>query len=306
MMAAPTLLKIVDVALKEFLNKVSQIQRIEDLSNVRNEFRKKVADGIVKEYNKNCKAKLATVKELTEEIVRACRSIGLDVLIIDAKLKSVGAIGLSHGILHGVFEIGLFWDHLLDVPFIPGSSIKGAIRSLMLANCINAKNRRKCVELTLKLLGSSPELSPEERIFVEKYLGVNLKGLNVEATSSHVRLLDAYPIECSKSGLLEEWIMTPHYKEDVADEYDASPTPLLHLVVAKGTVFRFIAALDGIAKEIASRYVEMIIGRKVDGVAAFTRIFIDALNEGIGARTSRGYNVFGIVKVLLCRSRPCR
>jgi CRISPR-associated protein Cmr6 len=125
-------------------------------------------------------------------------------------------------------EVGFRWDKNLGVPFLPGSSIKGALRAWMRVN--------KSKEEIKSSFGSS------ERV-------------------GSIIFLDAYP---SKRPVLDIDILNPHYgeyykdpeKNPPADYY--SPIPVYFLTVAAGTefVFRFICKESESSEKIAKYLLE--------------------------------------------------
>jgi len=115
-------------------------------------------------------------------------------------------------------ELGISWDPYWNLPYIPATSLKGAIRStaeLTRTNC-------------LKDLGTLEE-------------------------ASSVVVLDAYPILCPRDrSMITVDIINPHYREVEGEvsEIESSPTPLAMLTVANGTAFR-IAILATKRKRLA-------------------------------------------------------
>jgi CRISPR-associated protein Cmr6 len=103
-------------------------------------------------------------------------------------------------------ELGTSWDPYWNLPYIPATSLKGAIRSTA------ELARTAC----LKDLGTLEE-------------------------ASSVVVLDAYPILCPRGrSLVTVDIINPHYREveGKASEVESSPTPLAMLTVTSGTAFR--------------------------------------------------------------------
>ncbi len=133
-------------------------------------------------------------------------------------------------------ELGISWDPYWNLPYIPATSLKGAIRStaeLTHTNC-------------LKDLGTLEE-------------------------ASSIVVLDAYPILCPHGrSLVTVDIINPHYREveGKVSEVESSPTPLTMLTVASGTAFR-IAILatkrkrPACAEETLSRLVSEALRRGI-------------------------------------------
>ncbi|MEM4424124.1 type III-B CRISPR module RAMP protein Cmr6 [Pyrobaculum sp.] len=141
-------------------------------------------------------------------------------------------------------EIGISWHPLLNLPYIPATSLKGAARAYAEVN-----NIRPC--------GKAPE---------ELFGKAGGAGL--------VELTDAYPVKC-RDKLIEPDIINPHYREveGAIGEADASPTPLLFPAVARGVVFRFFVApraeADG---KCLTDVLDVIRGALAEGIGAKTRL----------------------------------
>ncbi|HIQ55869.1 MAG TPA: type III-B CRISPR module RAMP protein Cmr6, partial [Pyrodictium sp.] len=110
---------------------------------------------------------------------------------------------------------------------------------------------------------------------------------------------DAYPIECLDRGILEPTVITPHYS-DAEDEYGVMPNPILHLVVRKGTKFRFYVAIGSEAINIADKLCKML-GWKTSPRGLIASILVASLQNGLGARTARGYGVFEVEQFVVRR-----
>jgi len=105
-------------------------------------------------------------------------------------------------------ELGTSWDPYWNLPYIPATSLKGAIRS------------------TAELTGSSC-----------------LKDLGTLGEASSVVVLDAYPVLCPRGrSLITVDIVNPHYREaeGKVSEVESSPAPLAMLTVTSGTAFRIV------------------------------------------------------------------
>lgn len=146
-------------------------------------------------------------------------------------------------------EISIAWDPILNVPFIPSSSIKGVARSYFgeLANPIGGYS-------VDKLFGS-------------------------EECEGLIRFTDAYPVAC-RQVLVEPEVITPHYPEvkGYIDEASSAPVPLIFLTISPGTTFRLIiatkldktSALDNIVKTIAQALSKGIGAKTMLGYGRFT------------------------------------
>lgn len=135
-------------------------------------------------------------------------------------------------------EIGLAWHPVLDLPYIPGSSIKGAARAYAEINNL------PCAEI----FGTTEE-------------------------SGDVVFFDAFPIDLSEKGggkisLITLDVLTPHYHRDLMAEHSVAPTPLVFPVVAPNVKFTFLVWLREIKKEHADCAYQSIKGALEHGLGA--------------------------------------
>jgi CRISPR-associated protein Cmr6 len=167
----------------------------------------------------------------------------------------VSGLGRTHPV-----ENGFAWHHILGVPYLPGSSVKGAVRSFALT-----------------------WLGIEDRI-VSRIFGPSSKGGGLNVGS--VIFLDAIP---TMSVRLKAEVMTPHYgpyyaganPEPPGDWHN--PIPIPFLAVDSGQEFLFgVLPRTGVDEEdctLASRWLSQSL-----------RIM------GAGAKTSSGYGRFSGVR----------
>jgi len=220
---------------------------------------------------------LNLLKDIEGGLVRS----GFEVRIVKARLSSRGLFGVGETFGQTVFEVGLSFDPLLNLPFIPGSSLKGAVRSAY-------------QELFLKKRVKDEKLCEAEckRIFGESGKSVGLVGFT-----------DAYPIEPGEKGLiLYPDVMTLHYRENVKTELDVQPNPLVYLTVAPGTIFRFYVFW----KNRGERRVKVGSGFKADlspspkptpeTLALLDLAILYSLKTGVGAKTSLGYSSLEVLE----------
>ena len=234
-------------------------------------------------------------REWLDDVVRGLLSAGDSILVVDAVLESKGLVGASSGPLYAVLEVGVSWDYLRDLPYIPASSIKGATRVVALLKCLTGGGSKEelmaCIEAVAELLGnaSGEEVKLVREALEEAGLGeAKIKEVVKKLEEARVGLLhfyDAYPVECGRN-LLEPYVITPHYPDKV-DEYSASPSPIPHLVLAPGNVFRFIVSYSGEAVKSLDKLVK---GKKPQ--AAIAALLVSSLQTGVGARTSLGFSIF--------------
>ncbi|MEB3778653.1 MAG: type III-B CRISPR module RAMP protein Cmr6 [Desulfurococcales archaeon] len=219
--------------------------------------------------------------------------------MFDVVLESRALAGISGGLLRVVFEVGLDWDLLLDVPVFRGSSLKGAvagyIESLLVGkygdacrcsggyshDCIRSLCQKR--DILTGLFGFTPDKCAE--------CG---RGL--------LLFSDVYPVSPNSDGLLVvPHVITPHYYkggEVVRFEYEAEPTPIQHVVIAPGSRWRFVVAYDRLDEAELHRYldeaVKLIDGSGVSSVGEGIGVLVMAAlaTGGIGARTTKGYGLF--------------
>ena len=202
-------------------------------------------------------------QKLTEEIKGALISLGYSVVDVTGRVDYKAISGLSEGLFHLIFEVGINYDEILDVPYIPGSTIKGILRSNLY------------------------ELTGDEgnEIFGDK------------EREGSVIVSDAYPIE-EKLGekLFVGDIVNPHYYQGgkpVRTEYDVNPVPILHLAIKEDVKFRFLIGVDKRAKLGK-------IGEKLNvrnAVELVSLLLLYSMKTGLGARSTKGYNFFEVERM---------
>jgi len=181
------------------------------------EMKAEILEWLVKSSKEQAMQLCERARKRLYKIIEACRRTGHRLIhptgeLIEARLNSRGLFG-SRTFGYTLFEIGLEFDPYLNLPIIPGSSIKGALRSAW-----------KALELG----------EGEEVIFGGKgYMGSCI-------------FSDALPIEPNPDGfILYPDVITPHYHDDMMDEAKAEPRPVTYLSIAPGVKFGFVIAVDG-------------------------------------------------------------
>ena len=155
------------------------------------------------------------IKEILEQVKDSLLLNGYSVKVCKIKALSRGLVGTKGSFGEIPFEIGLSFDSILNVPFIPGSSLKGAFSHAL--------------EILLEKNGKSIN---EAKKLVEIVFGS-------EEWSGLIGVSDAYPVEPGVNGFLfEPDVVTPHYP-GAETEFDVSPNPVPFLTVARGVVFEF-------------------------------------------------------------------
>ena len=190
------------------------------------------------------------------EMERGVGSTYSAVFVIDAQLVSRLLVYTRNPFLP--LEILLAWDPIPNLPYIPSSTIKGVVRSLIELYVGKSVDGVSLEEI----FGSQPEGSSERR-------------------TSLVIFTDAYPVSCM-AHLLEPDVITPHYSvaELAFSEPEALPTPIVFPTIAPNIVLRFIVAFKR-ARENNQLVNAGTITRLVD-------LITRALEDGLGAKTVIG------------------
>lgn len=144
------------------------------------------------------------VENMFREIKEALKKSGYKVTEVEITTRSRTIAGVSSSFIYELTEVGIYFDWVLNLPFIPGSEIKGVVRAGI----------------------EDPEL--EKIIF-----GGEEKGI------SKVGFTDAYPISPVGSYTLIPDVMTPHY-QGAKNELDAKPRPIFFLTVPPNVTFKFL------------------------------------------------------------------
>lgn len=248
---------------------------------------------------------LQPVKDLLGEVAVALKNNGYGVKVCEVRSEWRSIVGSSEPELHIPFEVGLFWDPVFNVPFIPGTSIKGAVRSAF-------------EELLARDLMSSniPEKEIKERVEEEVKRVFGAGGVS----AGLVGFTDAYPVSAEER-LLEPDVVTPHYPGK-RDELEAEPTPNVFVTIARGVTFRFYVFYvprggipgrrevgDGLrfAEKLdqSSGRSDLLLGNLADQwvddlglnvVPLVDRAILYAFAKGVGAKTSVGYSRFAVVR----------
>ena len=299
-------------------NKKKDPKKDYDLKNLREDLRKDIIKEIIKNttisptcethennkevYNFDFENKRRTANAVLGEIREGYTKLGYKVIDLKFKTKKNFIVGTRQGPLYLVFEVGLSWDPILDLPFIPGSSLKGAIRSYMLDLCRTKEEKdttveekkdeiKKCVENVVSLFGV-----PTRDEEIARLAGYESSIVSEEGSEGLAIFSDAYPIDFSDTyGLLTPDIITPHYYkggEVVDNEFNAQPTPITFLTVAPEVTFRSIIAVSGEGEKYVKELSEMFFGNS--NSYSLVPFILFAFTMGIGAKTSRGYGEFDL------------
>ncbi|ADN50547.1 type III-B CRISPR module RAMP protein Cmr6 [Vulcanisaeta distributa] len=241
-------------------------------TNVReyiNERARGLMEDLVKAYScNNLGELLRRVNDNITEVKESLKSLGYEELI-DSTYITISrlVVGLRNPYME-VLETGIAWDPYWNLPYIPSSSLKGAINS--------AAQGTPC----------SRALSPTDE-----------EGNPAEV--SPIVVLDSYPVYCpANGGLLTLDIINPHYREGegAISEPQVNPTPIPFLAISKGVGFRVVVMINRSRLRYkcggrdVGEYVYM--DSKCQGacmVKEISDIVMKALNNGLGAKTALGY-----------------
>jgi CRISPR-associated protein Cmr6 len=186
----------------------------------------------------------------------ALLSCGYDVFDFLATTTSRLTVGMASEVFgKQIFEVGLSWDPILNLPYIPGSSLKGAFRSHL---------ERERPDL-VPLLGSKSE-------------------------ASLVVFLDSYPVR-SRYNLIVPEVTTTIYREQEGKirEVEAEPKPVFYPVINTGVTFRIL--IGG----FLSNPPRPSMGDKGRELRNQLGQFLkEVLKKGIGAKTLVGYGLMEI------------
>jgi len=176
-------------------------------SNARNQAKKESLDALIKN-NQVLSVNCTTSENYITEVIEAVKSLNIKYIVLKLKLESNLLTGWSP--LYFIDEVPTAWDLILDVPYIPGTTIKGLIRNSFASAIHN---------------------NAKEKIFGDK------------GEVGGAIFLDAYPVKC-EDGILIKEVMTPHYKKSTKTELDATPIPIIFAAVKKGTEFKTAILFD--------------------------------------------------------------
>ena len=235
------------------------------------------------------------INKILENTHQALLNCGYELRSVKIKAISQVIIGGSETFGEIPFEVGLYFDPILNIPYIPGSTIKGAVRSATFDLLYRQKRNKS---------KSDTEAKKEAEDDCRRIFG---GPIGEDQSAGLVGFTDAYPIKKGEGGyLLYPDVMSPHYKSDTNTELDVSPTPIIYLTIAPGTQFQFYVFYRRERGKNEKKR-QLAIGNSQDADLAETPV--QNLNElgivdlgilysfyrGVGAKTSVGYSKFEIL-----------
>ncbi len=290
-----------DEGLESFFNDLAGILAIADdreYSRGLNELRKELLVQFVSADRSSCCGRVGFVRGYLDSLKSVLWGSGFGFLVVEASLRYRGLVRGVEG-LGPVWFVPL-WHPLFDVPWLPGSSIKGVLRStyeLLLTDepdvdRIDDREVRRCSSI---MFGCSGDKCPE----------------GIEEGVGFVKVLDAYPVDCGvNGGLVEADVVTRHYGERTRTELDVRPNPVFGLSIAAGTRFRFTLLLDSRSKEKVDMLREdncipqaFNKSQKPSPLELVFKILSHTLeNVGVGGKTTRGYGFFDKIEEIEYKS----
>lgn len=229
------------------------------------------------------------INQILENTLHALLSCGYEVRSTKIRAISPALIGGSETFGEIPFEVGLYFDPILNIPYIPGSTIKGAVRAGVF-------------DLLLKQGFSEGRAEGECKRFFGDDESAGLIGFT-----------DAYPIEKGERGYLlypdvmtPHYKVTPHYKGDTTTELEVSPTPIIYLTIAPGVKFQFYLFYKR-ERGNDEKKRRLTVGDNKDSDLAETPVsdpnrlglldrgLLYSFYRGVGAKTSVGYSRFVIL-----------
>ena len=183
---------------------------------------------------------------------------------------------IGSGYTHGISsdedtKMGFYFDHTTGLPLIPGSSVKGVLRSLFGLAQKNQNERYKVEKEKL-----IRELIDDDTLDVDALANEIFEGIDAKTNKplpmyKRDKFFDATIVSVENGELLQEDYITPH-KESLKN-----PKPIKIIKVAGGVSFKFQFDLkDGIIK---AHEKELL----------FLKLL---LFSGVGAKTNVGYGQF--------------
>ena len=240
--------------------------------------------GLVGVDRASCCVRVGFIREYLDYLLGALEDSGYGFIVVDAVLGYRGIVGSSEGL--GRIWFMPLWHPLFDVPWIPGSSVKGVLRASYEAIAEQAfpGDMRKCSSI---IFGCSGDDCPS----------------GVEARVGLIKALDAYPVDCGlNGGLVEADVITAHYGEDVETELDVKPNPILGLSLSAGSTYRFIILFDN-NRWKTEQAENCLLDYKSPLDLAYNLLFYALENVGVGGKTTRGYGYFNQIQLIEIKNK---
>ena len=193
-------------------------------------------------------------------------------------------VGLGYNIgigVEGEFKNGFYFDWTTGVPTIPGSSVKGTLRSIFPLDKeeLKASNLEESYSLSrVEYLNeiSGKNLNVEQWIKVKNDIFEGALGNDTFKPVSKRDIFFGGEIKESSRKLIVEDYITPH------GDGLKNPVPLKMMKIAPGTIFRVYFKLE-------NSIIADFIFTKEEKLKLFKDIILDL---GLGAKTNSGYGAF--------------
>jgi CRISPR-associated protein Cmr6 len=237
-------------------------ERSKDIKGFVSYFNSVVSEKLMLAYDcSRVRGLLEESRRYVVEVYERARSIFGSSFLIVGRLESRLLVHTRSPTLP--LDISLAWDPVLNLPYIPASTVKGVVRSYLTMNNVTV-----------------------EGLSVDDLLGETGKLAHV----GYIVFFDAYPVGCERT-LVEPDVITPHYSEveGRVDETSAKPRPIVFPTIAPGTTIYFPVAVNvNLARRLKEKgkMAKLAEGDTVNKVLEYVQ---RALEMGIGAKTSIGY-----------------
>lgn len=201
----------------------------------------------------------------------------------------ITGIGIQHATGHeGEAKLGLAFDHTTGLPYLPGPSVKGIVRSVFPVRGSSANGERRQYVLDLVKNSGILTLQPDEVDTLE----LLIFGSDNKNADNHDRgdvvFFDAFPVKANDKLLGLDFI-TPHTSGQFKD-----PVPIQFMRIQPGVTFRFSFMVRGsklkafVGKHLPNQPSGGNVEPQVN--ALLKRLFSAILTTiGIGAKTNVGY-----------------
>ncbi len=268
------------------------------------------ADKVLDENHKYSK-KMELAQSYVNELAKAMKCAYGRAFIFKAKATTPIVAGRSFVDL--LLEYGLAWDPVIDLPYIPASELKGAVRSFALKvgllDFLESEYKdERSIELVLKMTGRGAG-RPFTNDEVDEILKANgiaekssddvanlLNSPSEEGEVGGLKISDAYPVGPADKTPLELMVITPHYTPNVEQEYEVNPVPIKYIGIGRDTELMFVVGVSKEAYEALRSFAEAK-GLKIGEKDLLRTLISEALELGVGRRTSRGMGRMRIISM---------
>ncbi|MGC9091546.1 MAG: type III-B CRISPR module RAMP protein Cmr6, partial [Fervidicoccaceae archaeon] len=209
------------------------------------------------------KTDLNFVNDYLKEVENGLKEACPRVYSLEIETKSRFIVSMKYPYMP--LNLGLAIDPYMNVPFIPASSLRGALRMQL------SLNNNDISHNDISLLFGKSEGKEGKRPGI-------------------LSIFDAYPVK-AQNGLFEADVITPHYRESDykigkrevdygIGEHESEPNPILFLTVPSGVTFRAFSAVCDELDEQEKQALTKFVG----ALKNFSEFPL-----GLGAKTMTGY-----------------